>query len=240
MAAQFTEVTLDDMEKFLKRGFRALRPKQGVQYGEYYYDLGLSDYIKVRVWTSVRRGSGMGAGVGEDAIRVQLMSIQANRPLQSGKAPIVKRTQGWRNKLQDKIEAAIETSDEMASKGDDKQAPPPAAPTPPPAKIFDDNDGESYADDPPPPPPGDVVLKGTFVRDNRSGGWGAKIHGNGRPGARAILETKGNRKVPVTLVQRTWSGRDQYNGGVYAEIWTIEEKSRTAGETAGSYDYDFR
>lgn len=108
MAAQYTEISLDDMETFLKRGFRALRPKQGVQKGEYYYDLKLSDHVVIRVWTSIQRGSQSGAGVGQDAIRVQLIGIQVDRPLMKGKAPIVKRTQGWKNSLQGKIEDMLE------------------------------------------------------------------------------------------------------------------------------------
>jgi hypothetical protein len=112
MAAQYTEVTLEDMDKFLKRSFRALRPKQGQQRGEYYYDLHLGKFVGVRVWTSVGLHSGTGAGVGADAIRVQLISLKDNGPLEKGKAPIVKRTQGWRNSLQDKIEEFIEKYDD--------------------------------------------------------------------------------------------------------------------------------
>jgi hypothetical protein len=115
MAAQYTEVTLDDMERFLKRGYRALRPQQGVQKGEYYYDLALSPGVVIRVWTSVQRGSSSGAGVGEDAIRVQFYGSALKRPLVPGKAPIVKRTQNWRNTLQSKIEDYIELYEEKAS-----------------------------------------------------------------------------------------------------------------------------
>lgn len=111
MAAQFTDVTLEDMDKFLKRGFRALRPAKGVK-GEVYYDLKLGDNVGVRVWTSVKPHSGMGAGVGDDAIRVQLVSLKDQGPLEKGKAPIVKRTQGWRNSLQSKIEEFIEKYDD--------------------------------------------------------------------------------------------------------------------------------
>jgi hypothetical protein len=112
MAAQYTEVTLEEMEKFLKRAFRALRPKQGTQNREYFYDLKLSDSVVIRVWSSIQQASGSGAGVGEDAIRVQLMGATTKRPLQKGKAPIVKRTQGWKNSLQNKVEELIETYEE--------------------------------------------------------------------------------------------------------------------------------
>ncbi len=132
MAAQYTEISLEEMETFLKRAFRALRPKQGVQRGEYYYDLKLSDHVIVRVWTSIQRGSQSGAGVGQDAIRVQLMGVQVERPLMKGKAPIVKRTQGWKNTLQGKIEDMMETYEEKPdywdSRGSGSSAPAEIAP----------------------------------------------------------------------------------------------------------------
>lgn len=108
MAAQYTEVSLEDMEKFLKRGFRALRPKQKVKNREVIFDLKVGDAVGVRVWTSIRPGSGMGAERGADAIRVQLVSLKDDGPLERGKAPIVKRTQKWRNSLKDRIEDMIE------------------------------------------------------------------------------------------------------------------------------------
>jgi hypothetical protein len=108
MAATFTEVSLEDMEKFLKRAFRSLRPKQGSSHNEYYYDLKLGPAVDIRVWSSVTVRSGMGAGVGSDAIRIQFLSSKDGRPLEKGKAPIVKRTQGWRTSLQDRIEDLIE------------------------------------------------------------------------------------------------------------------------------------
>jgi len=108
MAAQFTEVTLEDMEKFLKRGFRVLRPSKGSDKGEIYYELKLGPFVGIRVWTSIKPHTGVGADVGADAIRVQLVSLKDHGPLEKGKAPIVKRTQGWRSSLQDKIEELVE------------------------------------------------------------------------------------------------------------------------------------
>jgi len=112
MAAQFTEISLEDMERFLKRGFRSMRPKKGEVRGEVYYDLSLSPNVAVRIWTSVKPHSGMGADVGQDAIRVQLWGVKSRRPLKKGKSPIVKRTQNWRNSLQDRIEDLIEEYEE--------------------------------------------------------------------------------------------------------------------------------
>lgn len=108
MAARYTEVTLEEIERFLKRGFRVLRPKEGTDRGEVYYDLFLSPLVAIRVWTSIAKGREQAAGVGQDAIRVQLRGVKTNRPLMKGKAAIVKRTQNWRNSLQNRIEDLIE------------------------------------------------------------------------------------------------------------------------------------
>jgi len=111
MAAQYVEIPLEDMEKFLKRAFRVYRPKQGQAGGEFYYVLKIGKFVGVRVLTSVGVHSGTGAGAGADAIRVQLVSLKDHGPLDKGKAPIVKRTQGWRTNLQDLIEELIEKYD---------------------------------------------------------------------------------------------------------------------------------
>lgn len=106
-AATFTEVSLQEMETYLKRAFHSLKPSEGLFRGEITYELHLSDNVAVRVMTSVHRGREQAAGVGADAIRVQLVSTKLNRPLKSGKAPIVKRTQGWKNNLRERIEDEV-------------------------------------------------------------------------------------------------------------------------------------
>lgn len=126
MAAQYTEITGQEMEVFLKRAFRALRPTQGIQNKEVYYDLKLSPQVAIRVWTSIKPW-GASAGVGEDAIRVQFLGVKVNRPLVSGKAPIVKRTQGWRNSLQDKIEEYLELYEEKSEYWDERGGAEPGS-----------------------------------------------------------------------------------------------------------------
>lgn len=111
MAAQFTELTLDEMESFLKRAFRVLRPKKQAIRGEIVFDLAVGPTTVIRVWTSVPQFGTTGAGHGADAIRIQLYSMAKNRPLVPGKAPIVKRTQGWRDNLKDRIEDYMELYD---------------------------------------------------------------------------------------------------------------------------------
>jgi hypothetical protein len=125
MAAQYTEISEQEMEVFLKRAFRALRPTKGVQ-KEIYYDLKLSPQVAIRVWTSIVPW-GSSAGAGKDAIRVQFMGVKVNRPLVSGKSPIVKRTQGWRNSLQDKIEEYLELYEEKAEYWDERGGAEPGS-----------------------------------------------------------------------------------------------------------------
>jgi len=123
MAAQYTEITLEDMDRFFKRAYRALRPRRDLDRGEYVYTLKLSKNVGIRVYSSITK-EGTGAGVGSDAIRVVLYGTRVRRPLVKGKAPIVKRTQGWRNSLQKQIEQAIETYDEKESYWEERAGGP--------------------------------------------------------------------------------------------------------------------
>lgn len=235
MAATYTEISIEDMEKFLKRGFRALRPKQVLKNGEVVFDLGLSQNVAIRVYTSIRPSSGMGAGKGSDSIKILLWGPKLNRPLTSGKAaPIVKRTEGWRNSLQDRIEGMMELYEEKEKYWEERGVGVVAPP-----KDYDQDDRGTDQEDQEEAPqaPSGELLTGTFTR-LRDGSWGAKITGKGSPGARALLETKGGRKVPVTLETKTWSGRDNYGGMGFVEVWSIQEKQRMAAETGPDYDYD--
>jgi hypothetical protein len=130
MAAQYTEISGTEMEVFLKRAFRALRPEKGMQNKEIFYDLKFSPTVVIRVWTSIRPW-GASAGAGEDAIRVQFFGSRVNRPLVSGKAPIVKRTQNWRNSLQDKIEDYLELYEDKAEYWDERGGADPGSKGPP-------------------------------------------------------------------------------------------------------------
>jgi len=108
MAAEYTKFSLDDIEQFLKRAFRILRPKKGDARREIYFDLSLSKYVVIRVWTSVYKGEELVRGKERRPVRVQFLSAVNGYPLIGGKAPIVKRTQNWRKTLQDRIEDYVE------------------------------------------------------------------------------------------------------------------------------------
>lgn len=111
MAAQFTEVSLAEMESTVNRAFHSLHPRKGALKGEVIIDLFLSPKAGVRVWTSISEHGTTGAGVGADAIRVQLYNFEKGKPMKPGKAPIVKRTQGWKDNLRERIEDEIEDYD---------------------------------------------------------------------------------------------------------------------------------
>lgn len=109
--ATFQEVTLDDMRTFLKRAFHALEPqKEENVRGEIAINLPLSHRVVVKVFTSVSAGREQAAGVGSDAIRVGL--YRDGRPLKGGKWPIVKRTQGWKDNLRERVEDWLEAYDD--------------------------------------------------------------------------------------------------------------------------------
>lgn len=240
MAAVYTDITIDDLDKYLKRAFRALRPKQTVCKGEYCYLLSLSPNVRIQIFTAITRGATSSRDVGTDTIKLQLVGDTTNRPLLAGKGSSLsmKRTQGWKTTLQDRIEDLVELYEERkdywesragnAPKEEEREEVPPESVAP------SENDEPKY--DP------SRALNGTFTRGN-SGEWAAKIDGAGAPGAKAILVTKGMRKVPVILKDRKWTGVDHYTRN-YSEIWTIEDKTRSASEVTStakpeaSYDTD--
>lgn len=115
MAATYVDVSLEEMDQYLRRAFRVMRPKQGIFGGMYYYDLKLSDKVGVRVFTSIQARTGMGKGRGESAFRVGLCLL-GSRFLDKGKQPIAKRTQNWRDNVRNRIEDAIEKYDNEEDK----------------------------------------------------------------------------------------------------------------------------
>lgn len=209
MAAEFTEVTLDDMDRFLKRAFRPFRPKQSNERGRIVYDLNLSDNeIFIRVWTSIRPNQAQGVGVGEGAIKVNMVS-KNGRPLMP-KNTIVKRTQKWRSSLQSRIEDVLEAYESKTeywkNRAEGQSAPKPV---------------DTKPDEPLPEPQTQVgdVHEGQFTK-LRNGDWGAKIFGKAGVGDTAILSTRGGKRLKVILDVLTWKGKDRYGDG-YVEIWTF-------------------
>lgn len=250
MAATYTEVSLEEMEKFLKRSFRILRPKKNQERGEVYYDLFLSENVVIRVWTSIGSGSSAAADVGADAIRVQLMSAKTKRPLMKGKAPIVKRTQGWKTNLQERIEDAMEAYEEKDSywesradpnwtpsrdeaRDDDRAEPPARQPDPPPVP---EEEKKAPVLDSPPRPRSPVELRGTFTK-LKNGDWGLRVDGVAHPGDRVLAKRMSGQTTWLTVGEVVWKGQDRVTGGMIS-VCTIERGSgRTAAEDAAD-DYD--
>lgn len=222
MSAQFTEITFDDMSKFILRSWRALRPKQGTEKREIYYDLALSDNVAIRIWTSIGVGRNTGADIGSDAIRIQLLAKKGGRswPLVQGKAPIVKRTQGWKNNLQDRVEDYIELYEE-------KEAVFEATATGNP--VQDEQDKPEVRDPEPEQHDRDLEeprgrpAEATFTR-LRSGEWGLRVVGKVGPGDRVLARRQSGQAQMMVCGEVVWSGRDH---GDFITVTTIS-KTRTA------------
>jgi hypothetical protein len=240
---RYVEVTLEDMERFLKRAFRALRPKKGESRGEVYYDLNLSDdEVIVRVWTSIHPRRGSGAGVGEDAIRVTMIT-KGGKALMP-KSKIVMRTKNWRNALQDRIEELHEIYESKAEywKHKRRERDGDAAPTPERetwrSQHRDDEEEirqeRENSEEPAPrePASGPGLRKtkpgegfeGTY-RSVGPGEWGVQITTPGEPGLVGMAVTKGGQRRKVRLKTKVKSFKDQYNGGRETELWTFEDAS---------------
>ncbi len=220
MSAQFTEVTFDDMSKFILRSWRALRPKQGTEKREIYYDLALSANVSIRIWTSIGVGRDTGADIGSDAIRIQLLAKKGGRswPLVQGKAPIVKRTQGWKNNLQDRVEDYIELYET-------KEAVFEATATGNP--IQDEQDKPEVLEPQPrdldPEEPKGRPADATFTK-LRSGEWGLRVIGKARPGDRVLARRQSGQAQIMVCGEVVWSGTDH---GDFITVTTIS-KTRTA------------
>jgi hypothetical protein len=120
--ATFTPITLDEILKLLRSAFHALDQDLLVHQGEKCVDLYLNDAhtVAIRVMTSVHSDTGEGAGRGVDPIRVGFYAPKLKRPLKSGKFPIVKRTQGWKDNLRARVEDEIEDYDQKSGYWDSR------------------------------------------------------------------------------------------------------------------------
>ena len=115
-AATAVPVTLEEMDKLLRRGFRALKPRpEKTSWGEIVYLLTPDDEDPdsvIRVQTSIFHGQEQARGEGEDSIRVTIINTKSNRPI-AGKQQRVHRTQNWKDNLRQRIEDAIETFEDI-------------------------------------------------------------------------------------------------------------------------------
>ena len=241
--ARYVEVTLEEMESFLKRAFRALRPRRNKgRGGEVTFDLSLSDNhsILVRVYTSIYPGTGMGRGKGADSIKVVMLTDKGKPLMPAGK--IVMRTKNWRTAIQDRIEDYLETYESKVEywkqrrlERNEGQAPvredaldeaireslpPPAADEP---RDFE----QDPPSEPPPAPSLPPAKQEPFEAAYKSlpgGGWGIQFWGReGQPGEEGIAVTKGRKRTKVRLVERVNSFIDKYKGNQKSEVWRFED-----------------
>jgi hypothetical protein len=258
-AAQFTDVSLDDFDVFLKRAFRALRPQKAVCGTEYCYFLKLSDDVRIKIQTAISRGAESSRGAGSDAIRLILVGGPGNRPLLAGKGAslMVKRTQGWKTSLQNRIEDMVELYEERLGYWESRATGKPVVdPGENQNESQDENSTEDSVRRPSAPSsemetpePSGRFQVGVFTQ-TQHGNWAAKIPaGSGESGKRVWLTRKNNGKVPVTLDRQIFKGWDRFADDV-VEVWTIRN-DRQAAEPPPDfmndedpwqdlYDYDFR
>lgn len=114
-AATFVQVSLEEMDKVIRRGFRAMDPKQSrSNWGEVLYELTPDDddpETVIRIQTSIFQGA-QARGEGEDSIRVTIINAKTGRPI-TGKYQRVHRTQNWKDNLRSRIEDAIEEVEDL-------------------------------------------------------------------------------------------------------------------------------
>jgi len=229
MAAQFTEVTLEEMDKFLRRSWRALRPKQGTERREVYYDLSVSPHVVIRVWTSIGVGREVGADIGSDAIRIQLLS-RKGFSLTKGKSPIVKRTQGWRNNLQERVEDYLELYDDREEYFEERAVGERSAPAPEPTPPRREQEREEREEEEREERPSSSrpEAKATFTR-LKDGSWGLRVEGKVREGDRVIAVRQNGSSQVMTCGTVVWSGPDRHTGK-YLTITTIGGSKRASSE----------
>ena len=244
-AATYVEVSLEDVEKLLKRSFHSMKPKRGQFGGIYYYDLKLSDYVGIRVWSSVTVRGEMGRDVGESAIRVHLIKMKTGKPFDREKAPIVKRTQNWRTNLQDLVEETMEMyeGDEVKWEGragnvirdpsdESNHAKPDTRSDYEKAK---DEDGEG--DGPSEPEskeraPRELDEIASWARTS-TGDWGIAVKDpDSQEGDRVKTRTQSGDESTVTLAK---FDREQYGKRIFFK--GKQEGGRPQRSYGGGYDY---
>lgn len=225
MATQFAEITLEEMDRFLKRGWRALRPKQSIHHNVNVYDLFLSKSVMIRVWTSIPARRETVRDVGETTIKIQLLNAHSGRPLVSGKALFAKRVLGWKNNLQDRIEDYIELYEEKeeyfeALAGNHQQQTLPGT-----EEKEDDREREEVEQEQEAPPPRRTDFQATFQK-LKTGDWGLRIKGRAEPGDQVVAVRQSGQRQTLTVGEVVWRGMDF---GQPITVATIG-RSRTAGE----------
>jgi hypothetical protein len=101
MAAEYTLITLDQMNSFMNSNFHSLNPVQNTKNGEVVFTLNLDKDVVVNVWSSIHRDKS--AKSGSDSIKLTMNSKINDRPLLE-KQTSVKRTQGWKKSIMSRVQ----------------------------------------------------------------------------------------------------------------------------------------
>lgn len=241
--ATYAEITLEEMDRFIMRGWRALRPKQLKERGTHVYDIFLSKFVKIRVWTTIPVDRDTVRDVGETTIKIQLLSVPTGRPLLRGKSPIVKRVQGWRNNLQDRIEDFIEQYEDRegyfeAIAGNrqfqqvdvDGQDEAARAPQQDDEEENDEEASQPEAEIPAPAPvaPRNTNLQATFTK-LKNGDWGLRVQGAAEPGDRVKARRGDGQTQWLVVGEVVWKGPDRDTGQTIT-VTTIRRTERSAND----------
>ena len=226
MASRSVTVTAEDWAKLIRRTFRGLNPKKVMERGEVAYDLFFSDHTGVRIWTSVKP-DGVGAGVGEDAIRVTLYYPKLNRPAVKGKAKRAFRTTNWRDAVRKLVGEFLELYEEKSGYwdgrggGEASELPPPPPPVPellpeppPVQEEFEEDEPRNHHD-------------GTFSK-LRDGSWGARITTPARPNDTAYLSRRSGGGISVVLTELVYRGQN-------FELWRFSKSRHASAEENASW-----
>jgi hypothetical protein len=190
------------------------------------------------VWTTIHPRREVGADIGQDAIRIQLLAKSSDRPLTKGKAPIVKRTQGWKNSLQDRIEDAIELYESQESYFEERAGGKPHEDL---GDGYDDDASGNRAErqlaerqmeqkriENERQPSHQMPLMGTFTK-LKNGDWGVRIEGLARAGDKVQTKKRDGSTQWVTIGQVIWQGRDP-RSNQQITIGTLSRTERLAAE----------
>ena len=218
-AATAVPVLLSDMDKVIRRGFRALRPRvEKARWGETLYILTPDEEDPdsvIRVQTSIAWGQQEARSEGKDSIRIVIFNTKTNRPM-AGKFPLIMRTQNWKDNLRSRIEDAIEKYEDLREQKTR-------------GVVVKEEEEER---DPEPPPPqhhdrGGRPAEASYTR-LRSGDWGLRIIGDVEPGDRVLATRQSGQSQLLTVGEVVFKGQDR---GTFVTVSTIGRALRTAGET---------
>jgi len=106
--ATYTKFTLDELDQFLRRSFRALKPVRKEGTTDYFYDLYLSQGIKIQVWTSIYKGDTEVKGTRRPPMKIVFVGRRGRIGPPKSDEIVVLRVRGWKDNLRERIEELVE------------------------------------------------------------------------------------------------------------------------------------